>query len=50
MRLLLDSQAFVYIVRQPEALPVAARTAIEDSSAAKGSEAIFAKWSEGRVG
>ena len=32
MRLLLDSQAFVYIVRQPEALPVAARSAIEDSN------------------
>ncbi len=29
MRLLLDSQAFVYVVRQPEALPVAARDAIE---------------------
>ena len=30
MRLLLDSQAFVHIVSQPEALPVAARSAIED--------------------
>ena len=30
MRLLLDSQAFVYMVRQPELLPASARSAIED--------------------
>jgi len=32
MRLLLDSQAFVHIASQPELLPVAARSAIEDSN------------------
>lgn len=32
MRLLLDSQAFVHIAHQPEALPVAARSAIEDAT------------------
>ena len=30
MRLLLDSQAFVYLARQPDALPEPARQAIED--------------------
>ena len=32
MKLLLDSQAFVYLAREPEALPAAARAAIEDAS------------------
>jgi PIN domain nuclease of toxin-antitoxin system len=32
MRLLLDSQAFVLMVRDPEAVPLPAREAIEDSS------------------
>jgi PIN domain nuclease of toxin-antitoxin system len=31
MRLLLDSQAFIYIARDPAALPVATRSATEDS-------------------
>ena len=31
MRLLLDSQAFIHLVRDPKALPRAARAAIEDA-------------------
>jgi len=32
MKLLLDSQVFVYMAREPEALPLTARDAIEDAS------------------